>query len=272
MVDPANSVRVNEWSAAGAAGTDFIELFNTGANPVEMRGIYLSDDLLDRSRFAIPPLSFIGSTGASRWQKWIADNDASGTAEHVNFELSSTGDVVGLFDSGGYSIDAVGFGPQQSGRTGGRFPDGASMILVLNPTPGAANQLVPGGDSDGDGIPDAWELAKGLNPANPYDALLDSDGDGQSNLAEYIAGTDPLSSGDALRAQLLTSGGSVVIRFTAVAGKTYTVQYKNDLTASQWTKLADVPAGALTAELDVTDPGNAGEAKRFYRIVTPAAP
>jgi hypothetical protein len=271
-VDSASAVRVNEWSAAGAVGTDFIELFNTGANPVELRGIYLSDDVLDRGRFAIPPLSFIGSAGASRWQKWIADNDNSGTPEHVNFELSSTGDVVGVFDAGGYAIDTVGFGPQQSGRTGGRFPDGASMILVLNPTPGAANQLVPGGDSDGDGIPDAWELANGLNPANALDGMMDSDGDGETNLAEFVAGTDPLSSGDALRAHLVTSGGNVVIRFTAVAGKTYTVQYKSDLAAPQWTKLIDVPSGAVTTELDVTDPGNAGEAKRFYRIVTPAVP
>lgn len=39
-------------------------------------------------------------------------------------------------------------------------------------------------DSDGDGLPDSWELAHGLDPANPADALLDFDGDGVLNRQE----------------------------------------------------------------------------------------
>ena len=46
-------------------------------------------------------------------------------------------------------------------------------------------------DSDGDGIPDRVEIALGLNPNDPADALGDMDGDGFSNLEEYKAGTDP---------------------------------------------------------------------------------
>lgn len=40
-------------------------------------------------------------------------------------------------------------------------------------------------DSDGDGIPDEWELLHGLDPLNPSDASSDRDGDGISNLEEY---------------------------------------------------------------------------------------
>ena len=46
-------------------------------------------------------------------------------------------------------------------------------------------------DSDGDGIPDAWETANGLNPSNPEDAKLDTDGDGFTALEEFEAKTDP---------------------------------------------------------------------------------
>lgn len=46
-------------------------------------------------------------------------------------------------------------------------------------------------DRDGDGIPDEWELANGLNPEDPSDAHLDSDGDGFTNLEEYIAKMNP---------------------------------------------------------------------------------
>lgn len=41
-------------------------------------------------------------------------------------------------------------------------------------------------DSDGDGIPDEWEAAHGLNPNDPGDAVLDRNGDGYTNIEEYI--------------------------------------------------------------------------------------
>ncbi len=46
-------------------------------------------------------------------------------------------------------------------------------------------------DSDGDGMPDAWEVRHGLNPHNPADAAADPDHDGYTNLEEYLNGTDP---------------------------------------------------------------------------------
>jgi len=45
-------------------------------------------------------------------------------------------------------------------------------------------------DTDGDGISDVAEVAAGLNPFDPSDALLDADGDGVNNLDEYLAGRD----------------------------------------------------------------------------------
>jgi hypothetical protein len=47
-------------------------------------------------------------------------------------------------------------------------------------------------DDDGDGLPDTWEIAAGLDPTTD-DAALDFDGDGLSNLDEFLGGTDPAS-------------------------------------------------------------------------------
>ncbi len=43
-------------------------------------------------------------------------------------------------------------------------------------------------DSDGDGMPDEWEIANGLNPNDPSDAVKDCNGDGYTNIEKYING------------------------------------------------------------------------------------
>ncbi|MBI4433561.1 hypothetical protein HY632_02225 [Candidatus Uhrbacteria bacterium] len=48
-------------------------------------------------------------------------------------------------------------------------------------------------DDDGDGLPDAWEEAHGLNPRDAADARRDPDGDGATTIEEYRAGTDPFA-------------------------------------------------------------------------------
>ena len=41
-------------------------------------------------------------------------------------------------------------------------------------------------DRDGDGMPDAYETARGLNPADPADGAVDRDGDGYTHLEDYL--------------------------------------------------------------------------------------
>jgi len=47
-------------------------------------------------------------------------------------------------------------------------------------------------DSDGDGLPDGWEVDYDLSPLDASDASLDSDNDGLTNLEEYQYHTNPL--------------------------------------------------------------------------------
>ena len=74
-----------------------------------------------------------------------------------------------------------------------RIAVGGGMIVDTVPQWPSLAPGRPPLDSDGDGMPDAWEEAQGLNPTSAAAADLDSDGDGYPDLEEYLNATDPLS-------------------------------------------------------------------------------
>lgn len=73
------------------------------------------------------------------------------------------------------------------------IPSAAPVPPVAAKDPDYRYQLRPNGmlDSDGDGMPDEWEVKHGLNPNDPHDARMDFDKDGRNALQEYREGTNP---------------------------------------------------------------------------------
>ncbi len=162
--------------------------------------------------------------------------------------------------------DGTGSSLQRVSLTGyGNEP--TNWVAAL-PTPG------PGGtvafDSDGDGMPNTWEDQYGLNKFDPGDANQDADHDGLANVIEYRAGTDPRDPSSTLRLSATVNGAVIELRFTAIAGRTYTVQYCTALPPTSWLKLVDIPALGVSQTRMVPDSHSGGQ--RFYRVVTPIAP
>jgi len=126
-------------------------------------------------------------------------------------------------------------------------------------------------DTDLDGMPDVWELANGLNPLVD-DANLDQDGDGFSNLQEYLAGTDPSDSRSFLRLDVTTGSGEVRLTFVAVAGRSYSVLYCDDLGSGTWSKLTDAAAQGTNRTIKVRVSQPAPSPQKFFRLLTPRQP
>jgi hypothetical protein len=128
-------LRINEWMASPSSGKDWFELYNPGTFPVQLTGLYFTDNGNVPSRVA--PLSFVGS-GAYGFLRIFADNSTNDN--EVAFGLSASGDSVNLFLGDGTPIDQQSFGQQTSDISQGRLPDGSANIQSLNtPTPGESN-------------------------------------------------------------------------------------------------------------------------------------
>ncbi len=128
------------------------------------------------------------------------------------------------------------------------------------------------GDTDGDGIPDAWESANGLNPNDNTDAALDKDGDNTSNRNEFIAGTDPQDRTSVLFATATRlANGTADITFQAVAGKSYKIEATTTLAGGSWTTIATLPVQQASGPVTVNDPAAATEERKFYRLATPGS-
>lgn len=145
--------------------------------------------------------------------------------------------------------------------------------------------LTLGEDSDGDGLPDAWERAlialgggkltlKDIKPGDDFDK------DGLSNLAEYLAGTYAFDdkNGFALKIARIHAAAAV-LQFTAVRGRTYVIHASADL--QNWSPVpfrlpgdatTDFPRGnyqatdVLPLEVEVALPPE-GQPARFFKLM-----
>jgi hypothetical protein len=181
--------------------------------------------------------------------------NASGTAlldvENGTFTLSSGTVVVDQFVMTNACAHFV--------RTGG--------TLIYN-----SAVLNPNADADGDGIPNGYEQAHGLDPLNPADANEDNDGDGFSNLQEYLAGTDPNNAASAFRiTSIVKTNTNVLITWMMGPGKTNALQwvaatsngfYQTNGYANLF--IVTNTVGTVTNYLDVS--GATNKPARYYRV------
>ncbi len=203
---------------------------------------------------------------------------AASTSYTIEFFASPTGDPSG-FGEGQFLIGSTGVTTNGAGSVNFTTPLAAAVPAghvisatatgpLGNTSEFSATRAVATTDTDGDGMPDNWENAHMLNPNSSADASVDSDGDGFTNVQEFNAGTDPRNSTS--RFVILSidrTAGDPRISFQALAGKTYRLEYRDDLISGNWATLIDQIFSSSTTNLEIADPGAAALPKRFYRMV-----
>lgn len=120
---------------------DWIELYNFGDKPVDISGMYLTDDINNPRNYRMPvgndstiiqPKSYLLLWADDEWEEGIC---------HLEFKLSRKGEQVAIYDTDGETIiDSVSFPAQLPNYSWGRKSDNHSQWRNFDsPTPGASN-------------------------------------------------------------------------------------------------------------------------------------
>ncbi len=248
-----------------------------GQNGTAAALFYLSKSGIDNS-FRVE----VTTTGGTQ----LAVNSASIAAANTWYHLAAVGNVrtgtLTLYVNGA-SVGSVGgftglYNPANDnawtigrGQYSGAVADNVNGLIDevrFSDQPLATSRFLVtpfAGDSDGDGLPNAWETQY-FGSATAAVATEDSDGDGQNNQHEYLAGTNPKNGSSRFAASASSAvAGQFTITWPSVPGKTYLIQTNTSLTG-QWTALQTVPAaGAPATSTSRTFDVNGGA--RFYRVL-----
>jgi hypothetical protein len=137
--------KLNEFMARNTKGIkdeqgeyeDWVEIVNRTANPIDLGGMYLTDDLERPTKWQFPSSTVVQpGQFALVW----CDEEPSDGPLHATFKLSNTGEDLALFDRDGNGLlDHIAFGEQVADIPTARLFDGTGSWATTAATPLATN-------------------------------------------------------------------------------------------------------------------------------------
>ncbi len=178
-------IRINELLAVNSTiahdpdfgeFSDFAELRNAAAVPVNLAGYTLTDDPADKEKWVLPALTLApgellliwtdgqdkrpGDTAFVTYKNAVATM----TALHASFRLSGDGEYLGLFNPQGVLADEITYSVQAGDVSYGRSATNPSLWLYFGePTPGAPNSPYGSATMETPGEP-VFSLPEGFYP------------------------------------------------------------------------------------------------------------
>ena len=134
-----NSIYVNDYYKKN----DWIELFNATSRPIDVAGMYLTDNLNKPTKFQIAGDNDVNTIIAPYGYLIIwADKLTTMSQLHTSFKLAAEGGVVMLTSADQTWNDAIHYEPHLGTESVGLYPDGSNDVYVMNtPTIGKPNTI-----------------------------------------------------------------------------------------------------------------------------------
>ncbi len=273
-VGDANTIRgnVGEGVFVRDSTTKFVNIWGNSIDNNSGLGIRLSNSSNDS--ILAPTLN--SAVAGNGLQVTGSLSGAANTSHRLDFFASPAASTSG---QGRTFLSYVSVTTNSAGSASFNFVTGSALpagLLVsataTNPNGStsafASYRTVTSTDSDGDGIPDAWEAVHGMNPLL-NDAASDDDGDGATNWQEYLAGTNVHDPKHRLATTVsVGTGGDVSIDLTAIGGRSYRIEKRSSLSGSTpWVPFIE-NFYVTGPTLHLTDPGAAAASSSgFYRAM-----
>lgn len=146
-----NNIVINEISTtpsslldnAGEA-EDWIELYNAGSQAVNLAGLYLTDNLNNRTKYQLP--TNVGTLQPGAYKILWADEDLAQGADHLGFKLSNDGEAVALYQKLGdnlHKIDEYVYPFQVIEGSFSRIPNAIGPFMFTRvSTPATLNEVI----------------------------------------------------------------------------------------------------------------------------------
>lgn len=146
--DGISPVRINEVSAANGIfvneffkRNDWVELYNTTDEAIDVEGMYLSDNQNKPKKYQITKTDGVSTVIPAHGYLIIwCDKLEPMSQQHASFKLDADGGIVLLTAADDSWCDYVAYDAMRSDETVGRYPDGCNNVITMNvPTIAKAN-------------------------------------------------------------------------------------------------------------------------------------
>ena len=114
---------------------DWIELYNPSSAEVSLDGYTITDDLKEPDKHTLSGVSI----PAGGHLLLFADGDPDWGNTHLDFKLSASAESIGLYAPDGTALDLIDFTDQAADMAAARIPDGGSLQITAEATPGEPN-------------------------------------------------------------------------------------------------------------------------------------
>ncbi len=149
----SSSIRINEVLVVNndnfvdeyGKRSSWIELYNSSAGTVDIRGCYITNDKNNPTKYAIPKGDVLTKIKPGQHVLFFADNEPTRGNFHLNFTLNPHGEnYIALYDADGKTLidEMVIPAGQQADISYGRLEDGHNEIGVLSLVTPSTNNVI----------------------------------------------------------------------------------------------------------------------------------